>query len=266
MKNTFRIAILVILIFVTQGILAAGAIDLWFPPGWKSKATKAKSITKELSTQSGLTIRPRIANSYPQILKAFSGDNASFVYVGSFVQAIIRDRGLGKGLVQAANGKEFYSGVLVYPKGEDPSAILSYTPSKIAFAVGASSGESSAKAATGGQASIATKNHGATCGAVKVGKAKAGVVKNWWWESNGKKFPQLEMYEIPGVSENKNPDNVLAASKAVPDEVIAKVIEAAKASKKVFGANEVVDFDPSTLDFSLSLMEMGKIDPKTYSW
>jgi len=250
----------------TTGVCAAGAIDLWFPPGWKSKATKAKSISKELSSKSGLQIRPRIANSYPQILKAFSSGNASFVFVGSFVQAIIKDRGLGKGLVQAATGKEFYSGVLVYPKGGDPAAILSSTPAKVAFAVGASSGESSAKAATDGQAAIATKNHGATCGAVKVGKAKAGVVKNWWWESNGKKFPGLDMYKIPGVSENKNPDNVLAASKSVSEDVIAKVVQAAKASKDVFGAKEIVDFDPTTLDFSLSLMKMGKIDPKTYSW
>ncbi len=186
--------------------------------------------------------------------------------MGSFVQAIIRGRDLGDGLVQAANGKEFYSGVLVYPKGEDPAAILSSSPAKIAYAVGASSGESSAKAATAGQAAVPTKNHGATCGAVKVGKAKAGVVKNWWWAGNSKRFPKLAMYEIPGVSETKNPDNVLSASKSVSADVRAKIIEAAKSSKDVFGATEMVDFDPATLDFSLSLMAKGKIDPKTYSW
>lgn len=135
------------------------------------------------------------------------------------MQAIIRAHGLGEGLVQAANGKEFYSGVLVYPKNQDPVTILSASPSSIAYAAGASSGESSAKAATAGRASIPTKNHSATCGAVKAGKAKAGVVKNWWWAANGRRFSELAMYEIPGISENRNPDNVLAASKAVSSDV-----------------------------------------------
>ncbi len=266
MKLFFRTSVLIVTLILTNIAFAASAIDLWFSPGWKSKASKAKAITTELSSKSGLQIRPRIANSYPQIIKAFSTDKPSLVFVGSFVQAIIRARGLGKGLVQAANGKEFYSGVLVYPKNGDPAGILSSSPSEIAYAVGASSGESSAKAATAGQASIATKNQGATCGAVKVGRAKAGVVKNWWWESNGKKFPGLTMYKIPGISEIKNPDNVLSASNAVSADVISKVVEAAKTSKEVFGATEMVDFDPTTLDFSLSLMSKGKVDPKTYSW
>jgi len=241
--------------------LAADPIDLWFSPGWKAKAAKAKVITTELSNKSGLQVRPRIASSYPQILKTFAKGDPALVYVGFFVQAIIRARDLGEGLVQAANGKEHYSGVLVYPKGEDPAAILSANPTKIAFAVGASSGESSAKAATNGQAAIPTKNHGATSGAVK-----AGVVKNWWWAGNGKRYPDLAMYEIPGVSEARNPDNVLSASKGVSADVKSKITAAAKASKEVFGATEMVDFDPTSLDFSLSLMDKGKINPKTYSW
>ncbi len=266
MKLLLHTSILLISIVFSSVTLAADAIDLWFSPGWKSKATKAKAITTELSSKSGLQIRPRIANSYPQILTTFASNKPALVYVGSFVQAIIRARDLGEGLVQASNGKEFYSGVLVYPKGEDPATILSSHPTEIAYAVGASSGESSAKAATEGQAAIPTKNHGATCGAVKAGKAKAGVVKNWWWAGNAKRFPELSMYEIPGVSEAKNPDNVLAASKAVSAEVRTKIIEAAKASKDVFGATEMVDFDPASLDFTLSLMSKGKIDPKSYSW
>ncbi len=266
MKKIFCTLTLMAVTAFSSMTLAADALDMWFSPGWKAKAVKAKVITTELGSKSGLQIRPRIANSYPQILKAFASGKPALVYVGSFVQATIRARELGVGLVQAANGKEFYSGVLVYPKGGDPAAILSGNPGRIAFAVGASSGESSAKAATDGQAAIPTKNHGATCGAVKAGKAKAGVVKNWWWASNSKRFPELAMYEIPGVSETKNPDNVLAASKGVSADVMAKVIDAAKASKDVFGATEMVDFDPATLDFSLSLMAKGKIDPKTYSW
>ncbi|MBL3527782.1 MAG: hypothetical protein JMN27_03360 [gamma proteobacterium endosymbiont of Lamellibrachia anaximandri] len=267
MKNTIFRTLVLLLATVFSGVtLATEAIDLWFSPGWKAKATKAKVITTELSSKSGLLIRPRIASSYPQILDTFSSGKPALVYVGSFVQAIIRARGLGEGLVQAASGKEFYSGVLVYPKGADPVAILSGSPSKVAYAVGASSGESSAKAATDGQAAIPTKNHGATCGAVKVGKAQAGVVKNWWWAGNSRRFPELAMYEVPGVSETKNPDNVLSASKGVSADVKAKIIDAAKASKDVFGATEMVDFDPTTLDFSLALMAKGKIDPNTYSW
>ena len=33
---------------------------------------------------------------------------------------------------------------------------------------------------------------------VYVGKAKAAVVKNWWWEGNKDDFPGLDVYEIPG--------------------------------------------------------------------
>lgn len=266
MKTFFRTLALLVATTFASVTLAAETIDLWFSPGWKVKAAKAKVITTALSEKSGLQIRPRIANSYPQILGTFATGKPALVYVGSFVQAVIRARDLGDGLVQAANGKEFYSGVLVYPQGEDPTAILINSPTKIAYAVGASSGESSAKAATDGQAAIPTKNHGATCGAVKAGKAKAGVVKNWWWAGNAKRFPELAVFEIPGVSETKNPDNVLSASKGVSADVKAKITAAAKASKDVFGATTMVDFDPTTLDFSLALMDRGKIDPKTYDW
>ncbi len=188
------------------------------------------------------------------------------MYVGSFVQTIIRARNLGEGLMQGINGKELYAGVLVYPKGEDPNAIFRDHPTEIAYAVGASSGESSAKAATAGRATIPTKNHTATCGAVKAGKAKAGVVKNWWWEANSTRFPKLDVYLIPGISEKKNPDNVLTASKGVPTEVKTRIKKAVSASSDAFGVDKMSDFDASALDFSLSLMARGKIDPKTYQW
>lgn len=266
MKKIFHTLVLLAATAFTNLALAADTIDLWFSPEWKAKADQAKVITGELSSKSGVQVRPRIANSYPQILDTFATGEPALVYVGSFVQAIIRARELGEGLVQAANGHEYYSGVLVYPKGEDPVAILNGSPDKVAYAVGASSGESSAKAATNGQAAIPTKNHAATSGAVKAGKAKAGVVKNWWWAGNADRFPELSMYEIPGVSEVRNPDNVLSASKGVSLDVKAKIAEAAKASKEVFGANEMTDFDPTSLDFSLSLMDRGKINPRTYNW
>lgn len=245
---------------------AADQLTCWFPPGWKVKAEKARTIAKALSEESGVAVRPRIARSYPEILTAFSSDKASLVYVGSFVQAIINARQLGTPLVQSITGKELYSGVLVYPKGGDPAAILKQSPERIAFAIGASSGESSAKAATAGKASIGVPNHGAACGAVKSGKAKAAVVKIWWWEANKSKFPGLEMYQIPGVSKLGNPDNVLTASKAMPKALRDKIAAAAMARKDAFGGQKMEPFDPAKLQFSLSLMKKGQIDPKTYTW
>ncbi len=182
------------------------------------------------------------------------------------MQTIIHARDLGTPLVQNINGKDLYSGIMVYPKGQDPQAILKNNPEQIAYTVGASSGESSAKAATKGKASIGVANHGAAANAVKAGKAKAAVVKNWWWENNKRKFPMLAVYKVPGVSEEKNPDNVLTASKVVPAQVCKKMSNAAIASKDAFGAPEMANFDKTRLEFSLALMEKGKIDPKTYSW
>jgi ABC-type phosphate/phosphonate transport system substrate-binding protein len=245
---------------------AAEGLTSWFPPAWMNKADKAREIVKALGSQSGLEIRPRIARNYPEILAAFSKNEQNLVYVGSFVQAIIKARGLGMPLVQTINGKELYSGILVYPKGQDPAAILRDSPELIAYTVGASSGESSAKAATAGKASIGTANHGATCAAVVAGKAKAGFVKNWWWEANGDKFPGLATYELPGVSVQKNPDNVLTASKAVPADVMEKITAAAISSKEVFGGREMAPLNADALDFSLELMQKGKIDPMTYTW
>jgi ABC-type phosphate/phosphonate transport system substrate-binding protein len=240
-KLYFTIIILLATGLIFNSAFAAG-INCWFPPAWKSKPQQAKAICKVLSEETGITINPRIAKSYPQILKAFDSSDQNLVYVGSFVQSIIKARNLGTSLVQNINGKELYSGVLVYPKGEDPEKILRENPEKIAFAKGASSGESTAKAATNGKAEIGTANHGATCGAVKSGKASAGVVKNWWWDSNKSEFPMLDMYKIPGVSIEKNPGNVLTASKAVPADIQKKITDAAIAGKEAFGAPELVFF------------------------
>ena len=252
---------------LVQPLFAADTLTCWFPPGWKKKAAQAQTIAKALSAESGIKVRPRIAKSYPEILTAFSSNKPNLVYVGSFVQAIINARNLGTPLVQNVNGKEFYSGVLVYPKGGDPAAILKKDAAQIAFAVGASSGESSAKAATSGAASVGTANHGASCAAVKAGRAKAAVVKNWWWESNSSKYPELAMYEMPGVSIKKNPDNVLTASKAVPGSVQNKIQAAAIDSSSAFGKGaKMMPFSASKLAFSLELMQKGKINPKSYTW
>jgi len=263
------LTLLVLTLFLTAPIgqaLAADSLTCWFPPGWKNKAEQARTIAKALSEGSGVQVRPRIARSYPEILTAFSSGDANLVYVGSFVQAIIRARNLGKPLAQAITGQEFYSGVLVYPKGQDPASILKNSPTEIAFAKGASSGESSAKAATVGKAAIGVPNHGAACGAVKAGKAKAAVVKNWWWQANQQKFPELAMYEIPGISKQGNPDNVLTASNGVSSAERKKLAAAAMQNPKAFGAQKMSAFDGSALHFSLNLMAKGNIDPQSYSW
>ena len=265
-----RIIVLCLAVLLVLGAAATGycqdSITCWFPPAWKNKPDQASIIAKALEGESGILVKPRIAKSYPEILSAFSEDEANLVYVGSFVQAIIKARSLGVPLVQNINGKEMYSGILVYPKGEDPAVILKDHPENIAFAAGASSGESSAKAATGGKASVGTPNHGVTCAAVIAGKVKAGVIKNWWWKANSSRFPTLEVYEIPGISLLKNPDNVLTASKAVSDEMKKKITTAAIANKDAFGAKEMKPFDSASLDFSLELMKKGQIDPLTYTW
>jgi hypothetical protein len=110
-------------------------------------------------------------------------------------------------------------------------------------------------------------NHGAAVGALKAGRARAAVVKNWWWEANKNEFPGLVSYEIPGISLVKNPDNVLTASKAVPEGTRKKIREAAIMASSAFGSGANMRlFDEGQLLFSIELMKKGKIDPKTYSW
>jgi len=266
MKKFIGLAAVVFLLSGMMTSAMASGMSCWFPPAWKSKGKQAQSITKALSAKSGIKIKPRIAKSYPQILKAFDSADQNIVYVGSFVQAIIKARGLGTALVQNINGHELYSGVFVYPKGEDPAAILAKYPTMIAYAKGADSGETSAKAATDGKSAIATANHGATCAAVKAGKAKGGYVKNWWWNSHKNKYPTLAMSETPGVSIIGHPDNVLTVSKAVSAADGQKIKDAAIASKDAFGAPKMVSFDSAQIQFSLDMMKKGKIDPMTYSW
>lgn len=247
-------------------VAAATELTCWFPPDWKEKAANAKQITDVLSKKSGATIKPRIANSYPQILDAFSAGEPCLVYVGSFVQSIIHERKNGVPLVQAVNGKELYSSIMLFPKGKSPEDILKNNPLEIAFAVGASSGESGAKAATGGKASVKVPNHAAAANAIKAGAAKAAFVKNFWWDGNKDKFPELESYQVPGVSEQKNPDNVLTASKSVPAVLQAKITEAALSSPEAFGTPKMSAFNDDQLDFSVGLMKKGGIDPLKYTW
>lgn len=266
MKNILcSVTVLTLIAISPAHSLAAKTISCWFPPSWQSKVEKAEAITNSLSDKSGITVRPRIAKSYPEILTSFATGENSLVYVGSFVQAIINARGLGTPLIQSINGHELYSGIMIYPKGEDPVAILKISPTNIAYAIGASSGESTAKAATDGKASIGTKSHSASANAVKTGVAKAAVVKNWWWEADKEKYPTLESYDIPSCSKLGNPDNVLTASHALSKEEKEKITTAALQSKDAFGAEDIHPFSEKTLMFSLWLMKKGGIDPLTYS-
>ena len=247
-------------------VTQAQSLTCWFAPEWKAKAEQAKKITDALSSGSGVEIKPRIAESYPQILTAFDGQEQAVLYAGSFVQATLAARGKTVVLAQGINGKELYAGVMIFPKGEDPAKLLTEAPEQIAYAVGASSGESSAKAATGGKAAMGVVSHQAAANAVVAGKARAAFVKNWWWDDNKEKFPTLDVNQAAGVSEQKNPDNVLAASASVPEELRKKITDAAVAAKDAFGMKELTPCDQSRLQFSQDLMRRAQIDPLKYEW
>ncbi len=67
MKKIATLLIALMMVFgITITSYATETMNCWFPPGWKSKTRKAKAITDALSQNSGLTIKPRIAKSYPQ--------------------------------------------------------------------------------------------------------------------------------------------------------------------------------------------------------
>jgi len=262
---------LVVLFLLFVGIAAAGSaiaaesVTCWFPPGFKE--AQAKAITDALTANSGVKVTPRLAKSYPEIFSAFATNQPNLTYAGSFAQSIISARKLGTPLVQSADGKEMYSGILICPKDKDPETILKQSPQQIAFAKGASSGESTAKAATGGKAEISVASHGDAVKAVVDGKAQAAVVKDWWWLNTEKNYSNLKSYRIPGFSEQRNPDNVLTASNAVSKSVAEKITLAAMASSAAFGEKSVIlPFDASQLSFSLGLMKKGNIDPLVYSW
>jgi ABC-type phosphate/phosphonate transport system substrate-binding protein len=238
----------------------AAEITCWFPPQFSSE--RATTIAQALST-SGAKVTPKIANNYPEILSAFSTKGANLVFVGSFVQAILSVKGEGFPLAQAADGKEYYGAWMVFPKGADPAAILKESPGQIAFAKGASSGESGAKAATDGKASVARATHDAAVEAIRTGKAKAAFVKNWWWEANKGKHPDLDVYKIPGISDAKNPDNVLTASRWVDEPLRAKLKAAALGAPSAFGAKAVHPFE-GDFGFTIGLMRRGHLDPAGY--
>jgi ABC-type phosphate/phosphonate transport system substrate-binding protein len=238
----------------------AAEVTCWFPP--KFSAETAKRITDTLSGP-GITVLPRIAQSYPELLEAFATKGSNLAYVGSFAQAILAVKKQGVPLVQAIDGKEFYGSWMIYPRGADPEAILRDSPTEIAFAKGASSGESGAKAATGGKASLAKASHDAAAEAVKAGKARAAFVKSWWWEANKARFPELALHRVPGISDARHPDNVLTASRSLDPALRAKLQATALASPAAFNARSMRAFD-GDLSFTVMLMRKGRIDPAAY--
>ncbi|TLM68460.1 MAG: phosphate/phosphite/phosphonate ABC transporter substrate-binding protein [Deltaproteobacteria bacterium] len=265
MKRWIALLLLVLWCLPVGSALAAEQVTCWFAPG--KSMDQAKVLTEALSKASGADVKPRVANSYAEILDAFGGKEMNLVYAGSFVQAIIVARKMGTALVQNADGKELYAGVMIYKAEDDPQQILASSPGAIAYAIGASSGESCAKAATGGKASIGVLSHGAAVEALVSGKAKAAMVKDGWWQSNKDKYKGLKVYEVPKVSEKKNPDNVLTASSEVPAALADKIKAAALSNSAAFGQGaNIKPFNNSQLNFSLGLMMQGKIDPLSYKW
>lgn len=255
-----RLCLVAALTFLAVSPARAADVTCWFPPKFSPEV--ARRITDALSG-SGITVQPRVAQSYPELLAAFATRGENVAYVGSFVQAILAVRKQGVPLVQAIDGKEFYGSWMIHPRGAEPAAILRDWPAEIAFAKGASAGESGAKAATDGKAALARASHEAAADAVKTGKARAAFVKSWWWEANKTRFPELALHRVPGVSDARHPDNVLTAAKSVDPAVCAKLKAAALAAPSAFGARSMRPFD-GDLSFTIALMRKGKIDPAAY--
>jgi len=247
--------------------VAVDGLLCWFPPAWKDRPEQATAIAGMLGKGSGLAVEARIASTYAEILDAFVGKGQHLVYAGSFVQAVIVARDLGTPLAQVVDGKEMYSCVLILPRGVDPQAVLEKYPTRIAFTAGASSGESCAKAATGGRAELGVASHGAALASLLAGEAKGAMVKNTWWESIQALHPGLVAHTLPELSIALNPDNILSVSSAVPEAWRQRIIQAAREGVAVFApGSSLRSFDAGQLNFSLGLMRKGKIDPLTYRW
>ena len=246
----------------------ASTIKLYFPPEWASKSKQCTAIADTLSKSSGLEIQSVVAMTYPEIIAAFSKNQPTIVYVGSFLQAVLYARQLSIPIVQAIDGKEFYTSILIAPSsaGSDPASIIKSAGTSVAYAKGSSSGESGAKAATGGVAAVAVSNHYAAAIAVVTGSAKCAFVKDWWWKANQGTFKGLNQFHYPEVSDKKNPDNILSANKSVSPGELSKIKAAVIKNSNVFQVQHFKEFDAALLQPSFDLMKKGNIDPKTYAW
>lgn len=241
-------------------------VHLWLPPEWKNKVVESQQMSDELSRKSGVKVVCRVATSYPEILRALAEQSPELALVGSMVQAVAFSRRLAMPIFQAVNGRHFYGGVMLFAKGGAPLEILHTHPTEVAYTVGATSGETCAKAATNGKAAMGVSDHKAAAEAVKAGKAKAAFVKDTWWADNQKCYPGLDSFAVPEISNAKNADNVMLASRHVAPELRSMIMGAAIYNPHIFKANVIVPFDSSTLDFTLELMKKAGIDPLTYAF
>jgi hypothetical protein len=271
--NKIRLVIVLCLssiLFLMSTLAYAADITLYYPPEWKAKVPQANAIAQALTKSSGLKIKPCIANSYPEIVSAFSQGQPMLVYVGSFLQAVLYARQLSVPIVQGIDGKELYSSVLIAPAlaGSDPVKIVDAAGVSVAYAKGSSSGESGAKAATRGKAAIPTNDHFSAVYEIKSGKAKCAFVKDWWWKANKNMdiMKGMQVLDYPGVSDLKNADNILSANKMIAPKDIEKIKAAVNANANVFQVKSFKEFTPALLEPSLALMKKGNINPKNYTW
>jgi hypothetical protein len=93
-----------------------------------------------------------------------------------------------------------------------------------------------------------------------AGPTRAAVTRAPQARANKAKYPELDVHRVPGVSDAKNPDNVLTASKSLDAGVRSKLKAAALAAPAAFGAKSMAEVD-GDLSFTVSLMRKGKIDP-----
>ena len=143
MKRSISVLVLLLWSLSIGMAFAADTVTCWFPPG--KSLDQAKAVASALSKDSGIDVKPRIAANFPEILDAFASKEKGLVYAGSFVQAIIMARKLGTPLVQNVDGNELYAGIMIHKIGQDPQTILTSSPASIAYAIGASSGQTTAK-------------------------------------------------------------------------------------------------------------------------
>lgn len=265
MKFLLSITIGIFLLSPVNSVWAISEINIYFPPNWKEMPA-ADQIADGLSQTVGIKFTPHIADCYPEIFTALSQKKPVLAYVGSMVSAIIWSREIGTPLFQAIDHKQFYGGVLLFPKGSDPETILSDYPAEVAYTAGATSGEVCALVATNGKASLAVAEHRVGADSIMNGTAKAAFVKNFWWAENKDKYPALESYNVPGVSDLKNADNVLIASSFVPPEIKTLIMSGADNIAQTFNADLIAPFDSSSFNFTLDLMKKAGINPLTYTW
>ncbi len=247
---------------------ASAEISLIFPPEWLDRGLKAKNIASELSIRTGLTIQPVLAESYPEIIEAFSKKEPVLGYFGSFVHAILYSRNLCVPVAQGGDGHEFYNGIMIVPRDEayDPFTIIERAGTKVAFCYGTSSGEGAAKAASKRKAALGYDSHQAVVDAVRDGTAKAAFVKNWWWEENKARYEDLKSINHPIISSYKHPDNILCVSRFFPSEYLLKFRKEIVNCHAVFGVKFFYEVRAGIIEQTFELLSLAGIDPVAYKW